>query len=73
MKPPVMKSPCIKLCVLDPQSGYCIGCGRTGDEIAAWITMTDVERDAIMAGLGDRIASITRDRKRSGSKRRTSN
>ena len=68
-----MKSPCIKLCVLDPQSGYCIGCGRTGDEIAAWITMTDAERDAIMAGLGDRIASITRDRKRSGRKRRTGN
>jgi predicted Fe-S protein YdhL (DUF1289 family) len=29
-------SPCIGVCALDPRSGWCEGCLRTIDEIAAW-------------------------------------
>ena len=29
-------SPCISVCTLDPQTGFCQGCLRTDDEIAAW-------------------------------------
>jgi hypothetical protein len=29
-------SPCIGLCKLDIQSGFCMGCLRTGQEIAMW-------------------------------------
>jgi uncharacterized protein len=29
-------SPCIGVCVLDPRTGLCRGCLRTGSEIAAW-------------------------------------
>ena len=36
-------SPCVGICRLDPR-GYCIGCLRTGDEIARWRTMGDDER-----------------------------
>ncbi|KJE33835.1 prolyl-tRNA synthetase [Thalassospira sp. HJ] len=36
-----VKSPCIGTCVLDPKSGYCMGCYRTGDEIGAWMGMSD--------------------------------
>jgi len=31
-------SPCTKVCILDA-AGYCIGCLRTGDEIARWTSM----------------------------------
>ncbi len=49
-----MASPCINLCTLDPASGRCRGCARTGDEIARWTSMTDVERAAVMAALPTR-------------------
>ena len=44
-----MRTPCIDICVLHPREGICVGCYRTGDEIAAWSTLTDAERDALMA------------------------
>jgi len=46
-----LKSPCVKVCIMDPQRDACIGCGRTLDEIARWGTMSHEERDAIMAAL----------------------
>jgi predicted Fe-S protein YdhL (DUF1289 family) len=49
-----MKSPCVKVCAMDPQRGVCLGCCRTLDEIARWGTMTDEEREAVMAGLAAR-------------------
>ena len=49
-------TPCIQVCVLDPLSALCIGCGRTGDEIAAWTAMSEADRLAVMAGLGERLA-----------------
>jgi uncharacterized protein len=33
--------------MLDP-AGYCDGCFRTGDEIAAWLSMSDTERSHLM-------------------------
>jgi uncharacterized protein len=47
----VVKSPCIKVCVMDPRRGVCLGCCRTLDEIVSWGSMTDNERDAVMAKL----------------------
>lgn len=41
--PRPIASPCIGVCTLDAQS-YCIGCWRTGAEIAGWIGYTDAER-----------------------------
>ena len=40
-------SPCIGTCALDAQ-GYCMGCQRTGAEIAAWTCMDDGERRRLM-------------------------
>jgi len=34
--------------MLDP-AGYCDGCFRTGDEIAAWQSMSETERFHLMA------------------------
>lgn len=49
-----MKSPCVKVCQMDPQRGLCLGCARTLDEIARWAQMTDAERERIMAELPTR-------------------
>ena len=46
-----MKSPCIKVCQMDPQRGVCIGCCRTLDEIARWGGMDAREQESIMAEL----------------------
>lgn len=47
----VLETPCINICLLDDASRTCVGCGRTLAEIAAWATMSDAERRAIMAAL----------------------
>jgi uncharacterized protein len=47
-KPPVpILTPCIGVCTLD-KDGFCDGCRRTGDEIARWMYMSDVERAQLM-------------------------
>ena len=51
-------SPCVKVCVIQPQSRLCVGCLRTIDEIGSWSTMTADERRAIMAALPDRTALL---------------
>ena len=48
------ESPCIAVCVPDPDTGYCLGCFRTLDEIAAWTTMTAAEKHAVLAALKKR-------------------
>lgn len=40
-------TPCIGVCSLGPD-GLCDGCFRTGDEIAAWPSMTDAARSQLM-------------------------
>jgi predicted Fe-S protein YdhL (DUF1289 family) len=48
-------SPCIGICRLDDETGYCVGCGRTGDEIATWSTAGPGGRRAIWAALPARL------------------
>ena len=49
-----MKTPCIRVCTMDPQRGVCLGCWRTLDEIMRWSGMSDAERDRVMAALPQR-------------------
>lgn len=56
--PTTPSSPCIKICVLDPQSGWCVGCGRTLDEIAGWGSLSEAERLAVMDGLPARMTKL---------------
>ena len=53
-----IETPCLKVCVLEPASKQCRGCGRTIDEIARWGAMSGSERRRVMALLPDRIAAI---------------
>jgi predicted Fe-S protein YdhL (DUF1289 family) len=48
-------TPCIQICVIDPHSGLCVGCGRTVNEIAAWGRLDEPGRLAIMARLEARM------------------
>ena len=31
-----IQSPCMKICILDQDSGYCLGCSRTAVEVEKW-------------------------------------
>lgn len=46
-----VRSPCVKVCAMDPARGLCRGCWRTLDEIARWGALHDRERERIMAAL----------------------
>ena len=44
-------SPCVKVCVIHPETGLCLGCGRSADEVARWSQMTPAQRREITAAL----------------------
>ena len=50
------ETPCIAVCMIDPKSDLCLGCGRTLREIAGWGRMESPERRALMADLPARMA-----------------
>ena len=41
-------SPCISVCVTDPDSDLCYGCARTTPEIAKWSKYTDEEKKQVI-------------------------
>jgi predicted Fe-S protein YdhL (DUF1289 family) len=48
-------TPCIAVCMIDPKSKLCFGCGRTLPEIARWGRMSRDERLVLMDGLRARM------------------
>ncbi len=44
-------SPCIQICIIEPEDGLCVGCARTLDEIANWGTMSNEARRAVLKSL----------------------
>ncbi|HEY0910965.1 MAG TPA: DUF1289 domain-containing protein [Bradyrhizobium sp.] len=50
------ETPCIAVCMIDPKTSLCFGCGRTLPEIARWHRMDSAERQAVMALLAARMA-----------------
>jgi predicted Fe-S protein YdhL (DUF1289 family) len=56
--PPPIKTPCIKVCVVDGESGLCLGCYRTLVEVAGWARLDEAGREAIMAQLPARRGRI---------------
>ncbi|MFB9269728.1 DUF1289 domain-containing protein [Bradyrhizobium erythrophlei] len=49
-------TPCIAVCMMDPRTKLCFGCGRTLPEIARWHKMDSAERLATMVLLPERMA-----------------
>ena len=50
-------SPCINVCRMDAATGWCEGCLRTLDEIAAWGSLSDDARRAVWLQLSSRRAA----------------
>jgi uncharacterized protein len=50
------ETPCIAVCMIDPRTSLCLGCGRTLPEIARWHRMESTERLAVMAQLDARMS-----------------
>lgn len=50
-----IETPCIAVCMMDPKTNLCFGCGRTLPEIARWHRMGSAERLGLMAELPARM------------------
>ena len=57
-----IESPCIKICVIHPQSQICTGCYRSLGEISQWSQMSNADRAEILVDLPNRSAGVTRRR-----------
>ncbi len=55
--PAGVPSPCVSVCAIDEATGFCAGCLRTIDEIAAWSVLDDDERRDVWARIGGRRAA----------------
>jgi len=53
-----MTSPCNQTCKIDLQTGFCIGCGRSLDEIEVWPVAAEAWKRQIMIALPARIAAF---------------
>ena len=51
-------SPCTDVCSIDDDTGWCIGCGRSMNEIATWATMGDAARTQVLTQLDARKSGI---------------
>ena len=49
-------SPCNSVCRIDPHTGWCLGCQRSLDEIAAWSTMENADKRRVWKLLAQRRA-----------------
>ena len=65
-----ISTPCVKICVVDPASAVCVGCGRSVAEIGAWRDMSEAARLAVMAGLDGRLREARSRSGRGGLRRR---
>lgn len=53
-----IESPCVNVCVMDPESRLCVGCLRTIDEIVAWGGLAPEARRDLMRSLPERKARL---------------
>jgi predicted Fe-S protein YdhL (DUF1289 family) len=54
----MVASPCVKTCIVDPDTGWCLGCLRDLDEIAGWSAMDDARKMAVLDRIAARRASL---------------
>ena len=62
-------SPCVKICIIHPDSRLCMGCHRSIDEISRWSGMTPEERGDVIEALPDRNPGPARRSGGSGARR----
>jgi len=52
-----VQSPCVSICTMDSNTGWCEGCLRTIDEIAQWSGMSDPQKRMVWQQLALRRAT----------------
>ena len=57
-----IESPCVRICVVHPETRLCTGCLRSIDEITRWSKMTGEERRTVMTALPGRQGLLSRRR-----------
>lgn len=57
-------SPCVSICIVHPDTGYCVGCYRTEAEIAEWFSASVPRKFEILNALADREATDLLDRQK---------
>jgi predicted Fe-S protein YdhL (DUF1289 family) len=51
-------SPCSDICSFDPRNKWCVGCGRTANEIKAWKKMSPFHKASLSADLKRRMQKL---------------
>ncbi|QDF95516.1 hypothetical protein CJ010_02590 [Azoarcus sp. DD4] len=51
-----LPSPCINICRMDADTGWCEGCQRSLDEIAGWSRASEDDKRRILAAVTERRA-----------------
>lgn len=57
-QPLAMPSPCINVCRMSTRTGWCEGCLRTIEEIAAWSKLDDAAKRGVWSELERRRALL---------------
>lgn len=57
-----VESPCVKICLIHPDSRLCTGCLRSIQEISAWSRLSPDARRAIVADLPGRRGLVAKRR-----------
>lgn len=47
-------SPCVNICQINADTGLCLGCLRTLDEIACWLEYSSTEKLAVLERIDER-------------------
>lgn len=63
-------SPCVGVCMINPDTELCIGCWRNMDEITGWPKLNDNARLALVNDLERRQRAAGADRRRQTRRRR---
>ena len=63
-----IESPCVRICVVHPETRLCTGCARSLEEIGNWSRMSPEDRRSVIDALPDRKPFPTK--RRSGRKAR---
>lgn len=56
--PKSIATPCVRVCIVDGESGLCLGCFRTLQEIGGWTGLSDQRRAELMDELPTRKSLI---------------
>lgn len=51
-------SPCTAICQYDPRNKWCLGCGRTAEEIKSWKKLSPFHRTKLSADLKRRLSKL---------------